>query len=80
MLTTQKQNKTGSIRNGNCTGESQAIIIPTKENIQIFHPEENKDQTTLGLRYQKSKSSRKTYISALLIMPKPLCGSQQTKF
>lgn len=29
--------------------ESQAIIIPTKENVQIFHPEENKDQTTLDL-------------------------------
>lgn len=45
----KNKNKTGSIRNGNCTGESQAIIIPTKENVQIFHPEENKDQTTLDL-------------------------------
>ena len=27
---------------------------------------------------KKQKSSRKTSISALLTMPKPLCGSQQT--
>ena len=31
----------------------------------------------LGL-WRKQRSSRKTSISALLTMPKPLCGSQQT--
>ena len=28
---------------------------------------------------RKQESSRKTYISALLTMPMPLCGSQQTE-
>ena len=28
--------------------------------------------------HQKNKSSRKTFTSALLTAPKPLCGSQQT--
>ena len=27
---------------------------------------------------KKQETSRKTFISALLTMPKPLCGSQQT--
>ena len=30
------------------------------------------------LDHQKSKSARKTFISALLAMPKSLCGSQYT--
>ena len=38
-----------------------------------------RDQIT-NIRWiiEKAKSSRKTSISALLTMPKPLCGSQQT--
>ena len=38
---------------------------------------EIKLQTSVGLQ-KKQESSRKTSISALLTMPKPLCGSQQT--
>ena len=33
---------------------------------------------TFAGSWKKQESSRKTSISALLTMPKPLCGSQQT--
>ena len=33
---------------------------------------------TCGGSWKKEESSQKTSISALLTMPKPLCGSQQT--
>ena len=54
------------------------------ENFQIFKLDFKKAEepeiklpTSAG-SWKKEESSRKTSISALLTMPKPLCGSQQT--
>jgi len=48
-----------------------------KLDLEKAEEQEIKLPTSAGL-LKKQESSRKTSISALLTVPKPLCGSQQT--